>query len=87
MTTDIRLIAHTAQGDPGELASQRFGNGFAKAGLADPRGSDKANDRALGFGIQFFDGKIFDDPVLDLGETKVVRIQDLLGFMEVKSVG
>ena len=83
MAANFGLIAHTAQRHADKFASRRAGDGFSKRCLANPRRSDKAQDRAFQFGGAFLHGKIFKDALLDLFQAVMVRVQNGLGARQI----
>ena len=46
MAADLRLVAHTTERDPDELAAQGPGDGFTQRGLADAGRADQRHHRA-----------------------------------------
>ncbi len=72
VAADLGLVAHAAQRDADELASQRPGDRLAERRLADPRRADEAEDRPLHLLLQLADAEVLEDPRLDLLEVVVV---------------
>jgi hypothetical protein len=58
MTTYIRFVTNTTEGDTRELSIHRLGDGTPKRGLANARRSDKTENRATSFGVEFLDGQV-----------------------------
>ena len=79
MAANFGFVPHPAQRLADELAPGRLGNRLAQAGLANPRRPDEAQDRSLQLVGPGLDGEVLDNPVLDLFQRIVVRIQDRLG--------
>jgi len=86
VTTQLRLVVHTTEGDPDIFPAQSLCYGFAEAGLTDSRRPVEAQDRGLHIPFQLEDGKIFNDPFLHCVKAVVVAVQDLLGVLQVEVV-
>ena len=83
MTADLGLIVHAAERKANEFASGRLGNRPAKRGLADTGRADQAQNRSGQLVGALLDSKVFDDPLLDLLETVMIIVENLLGKFEV----
>jgi len=66
-----------------KLAPRGAGDGAAQRGLADARGPDQAQNRALQFVGADLHREIFDDPLLDLLQAIMVLVEDPLGLGDV----
>src|SRR4029077_19552422 len=84
MTTDLRLVADTAERHPDELAVQRACDGLANRRLARAGRADQREDRAGALVVrdpavlaQLAHGQVLDDPVLDVFEAGVIGVEDL----------
>ena len=83
MAADFRLIAHSAERHPDELAAGGLGDRHAERGLADARRSDETENRTFGIFHQLANGEKFEDALLDLLETIVIFVQNFLGARDV----
>ena len=83
---DFGFIPHAAEGHADILPAQRLGDGLAERGLADARRAVQANDGGLHVALQLEHGEVLDDALLDLFQSIVVLIEDLLGVGEVEVV-
>ncbi len=90
VTTDLGLVAHTAQADADELATHRLGDRAAKARLADARRAGEAEDLGrggdAGFLRQAAHGEELDNAFLDLVEAVMVLVEALFRRGEVDPV-
>jgi len=86
MAAHFRFVAHAAERDARELASQRLGDALAERGLADARRSHEAEDRALRVGIERPHREVLEDTLFDRLEIVVVAIEDLARRLEVEPV-
>jgi hypothetical protein len=77
VAADLGLVAHAAERDAHEAASERPRDGTTERRLADARRSDEAEDRAFDLADQLGDREILDDAFLDLVETVVVFVEDV----------
>ena len=77
MAADLGLVAHAAQREAHELASERAGDGLAERGLADAGRPDEAEDRPLHVVLQLAHGQVLEDALLHLLEAVVVGVEDL----------
>src|SRR5438093_13406876 len=86
MTTDFRLVAHTAETDPHKFAAQRVGNRLAETGFAYAGRPEKTEDRAVSLRIEFSYREIFDEPLFNFFQIVVIAIKDLLRLIEIEIV-
>ena len=86
VTLDLGLVAHAAERKAEELAAQRAGDGTAQRGLAHTGRPDEQDNRAGNFAFQDADPDEFQDALLDVLETVVVLVQNLLGALQVELV-
>src|SRR5690606_11151113 len=85
VTTDLSLVAYAAERHTDELASGSLGDGLAERGLTNAGRSNEAEDRTLELILTALDRELFDDTLLDLLQTEVIRIKDLLGVVQVRA--
>ena len=82
MTPNFGFITHPAECHPYKLTASGFGDRFTQTGFTDSWRTDQAQHWAT----QLFDPRlyrqIFDDAVFDFGQTVVIRVQNLLGFVQ-----
>ena len=83
---DLRLVAHAADRDPDELATEGAGDRLAERRLADARRPNEAQDRPLRVGIQRPHREVLEDPLLDRLEIVVVAIEDFARGLEIEAV-
>src|ERR1700716_468478 len=74
---------YAAERDAHEVAAGRIRDRLAERGLADARRTDQAQDRPGQLVGALLDGEIFDDALLDLLDTVMVVVEDLLGVDEI----
>ena len=86
MAPDLRLVSHAAHGDPDELAARRAGDGLAQTCLAGSRWPHEAQDRTPQRGVGLAHGQELHDALLDLLQTKVILLENLLGFAQPDGV-
>src|SRR5215208_2980229 len=86
MTANLRFIAHSAETDPHKFAAQRVGNRLAETGFAYAGRTEKTEDRAVSLRIEFSNGQIFDQPLLNFFQIVVIAIKDLLRLIEIEIV-
>ena len=86
VAADFGFIPHAAEGHADILPAERLGDGLAERSLADARGAVQANDGGLHVALQLEYGEVLDDALLDLFQSIVVLIEDLLGVGEVEVV-
>lgn len=79
MTLDLSDISQTANGEPEEFPFQGSGDRLSDRRLSNTRGTDKTDDLAFHSSTELPDGQELQDPVLDILQSVVVLIQDLLG--------
>ena len=98
MAADLRLVAHAAEGDPHEAATEGAGDRLAQRGLADARRADQREDGAglAASGADLFDAALLPqlahreqlhDPLLHLVEAGVVGIERGARRVDVELVG
>ena len=78
MPANLRFIAHAAERHADELSPRRFGDRHAERGFSHTRRSDEAKDRAFGILDQLPHRQKLKDAFLDLFQTIVIRVQNLL---------
>ncbi len=83
VAADLGLIVHAAEREAHEVAAGRPRDRFAERGLADAGRPDQAQDRAGQLVGALLDREVFDDPLLDLVETVMIIVENLLGKLEV----
>jgi len=83
VAANLGLIVHAAEREAHEVAAGRPRDRFAERGLADAGRPDQAQDRAGQLVGALLDREVFDDPLLDLLQTEVIVIEDLLGQLQV----
>ena len=83
---DLRLVPHTADRDALEVAAHRRRDGLAERGLAHAGGTDEAEDRAAGVGLELAHREELEDPVLHLLHVVVVAVERLARLLEVEVV-
>ena len=86
MAADFRLVAHAAQRDARELAAQRVGHTFAERGFADARRADQTKNRPFDLLPAFDHREKFEEALLDFRQTKVLFVQNALGFLQINLV-
>ena len=86
VAANLGLVAHAAQRDADELASQRAGDRLAERGLADAGRPREAEDRPLLPRRQLAHRQVLQDALLDLLEVVVVGVEDLARLLEVEPV-
>src|SRR5208337_2313239 len=72
----LRLVVHAAEAHANKLAVHGARDRLTERCLADAGGADEAEDRRFAARRQLADGKIFDDPALDLLEIEVILVED-----------
>ena len=83
VAANFALVAHPAKRDTDKLAPRGPCHRFSQRRLADTRGSDQTEDRALEFLGSLLNRQIFDDAFLDFLKPVMVVIQHLLGAAKV----
>jgi hypothetical protein len=92
VTADLSLVANAAETDPDKLAVHRAGDRSPEACLADTGRSGQAEDLRnaetdLVTGLaQLAHGQEVEDALLDVLETVMVLVEDLLGDFEVEAI-
>ena len=98
MAADLRLVAHAAEGDPHEAATEGAGDRLAERGLADAGRADEGEDGAglAARGADLLDaallaelahGEQLHDPLLHLVEAGVVGVERGARRVDVELVG
>ena len=87
MALDLGFVTHTAETEAKELAPQRFSDGTADGGLADPGRPDEEQDGTANFAPVDADGEEFDDTFLDVVEALVVAVENRPGGSQIQLVG
>src|SRR5262245_380268 len=87
VAADLGFVVYPAQAHAHELAPGSFRNALAERGLAHPRGTDEAQDRALAGRIQLAHGEIFENALLDLLEPIVIGLENATGVRDVDGLG
>src|SRR5262249_16132378 len=86
MAADFCLVAHPAETDPHEFATQRVSDRLAETGFADAGRSEKTEDSTVSLRIEFAHGEIFDQPFLSLFKIVVIAIENLLCLIEIEVI-
>ena len=86
VTTNLRLVAHAAQRDAGELAPQRFGDALAERCLADAGRSHEAENRASRRRIQGAHREVLENALFHRFQIIVIAVQDFAPGLEVEPV-
>src|SRR4030095_12188237 len=76
MTTDLRLVAHTAERNAVELPAERAGDRLPARRLAHARRTHEAENRILPGRSDLLDREIFQDPLLDLLDAFVILVEN-----------
>src|SRR5690606_7049754 len=75
VTANLRFVMDAAEAHAHELSPGCARNALAERGLADPRRTDEAQDRALALRIELAHRKVFEDPPLDLLQAVMVLVE------------
>ncbi len=95
VAADLRLVPYAAERDPDELAAHGTGHGLAQRGLADAGRPDQrqhgaaaapADQPQAAVRAPLAHGQVLGDAFLDVLQTGVVGVQDLLGAGDVVRV-
>src|SRR5215475_10497922 len=86
MAADFCLVAHPAETDPHEFATQRVSDRLAETGFADAGRPEKTEDSTVSLRIEFAHGEIFDQPFLNLFKIVVIAIENLLCLIEIEVI-
>ncbi len=86
MAADLGFVADAADREAHELTAHRTRDRLPERRLADAGRTDEAQDRAAQALLQFADGEVLDDPVLDLIEVVVVLVEDRPRLLDVDRV-
>ena len=79
VSPDVRLVVDAAQGNPGHFPVQAPGDGVGNGGFAHAGRADQADDLGRHIRRHFPHGDGFQNPFLDLLQSKVVVLQYLPG--------
>jgi len=79
MALDLGNIGQTTNRKPEELSLQGSGDRLSDRRLSHTRGADETDDFALHGSAKLSNGQKLQDPVLDILQSVMVLIQDLLG--------
>ena len=77
MSADLGFVAHAADRKAHELAAHRASDRLTERRFPDARRPDEAKDRAGQLLLEFADGQILDDALLDLLEIVVILVEDV----------
>ena len=80
---DFRLVTHAAKADANELAAGCLRHRLSERGLSDARWSDETEDRPLQLLGPLLDGEVFDDSFLDLFQSVVIAVENLLRSAQI----
>ena len=83
VAADICLIPDTAQGYAYVIAAHSAGDGSRQGRLTDAGRADEAENLILQIRCQLTYGDVFQNTILDLGQSVVIRIQNFLGGSHV----
>ena len=83
VAADLRLVAHSPQRHPHELAVGGAGDGASQRGLAHARRPDQAQDRSLELARPLLHGQVFENPFLDLLQPIMIGFQNRLGRCQI----
>ena len=83
MASDFRFIGNAAKGSLEELPSKGAGDRLRKRGLTTSWRAIEAKDRGFEIASRMFDGEVLNNPLLDLVESEVILIEDLLDVIEI----
>ena len=95
VATDLGLVAHAAECDPNELATEGAGDRLTERRLADTGRADKGQDGAgtpaldrgeLSLGPQLAHGEVLEDAFLDVLQPVVIGVEDASRFGDVEPV-
>ena len=87
MPADLRLVAHSTEGDSDELAIESAGDGTAQRCLAYSGRADEAEDRTFHLcAAQLAHGEVFEDALFDLLQIVVILVKDRAGPAEFEIV-
>ena len=83
MASDFRFIGNATEGSLEEFPSKGAGDRLRKRGLTTSWRAIEAKDRSFEITRRMFDGEVLNDPLLDLVESEVILIEDLLDVIEI----
>ncbi|MNL06492.1 hypothetical protein D3C87_1271270 [compost metagenome] len=85
MTTNFRLITHTAEGHAHEFAVGGVSNRLRQGRFTHPGRTDQAQHRTTNFLHALLHGEVFEDAFLDLFEAIVIGIQNVFCTRQVQA--
>jgi hypothetical protein len=80
MALDLSDVSQATNGEPEELPLQGTGNRLSNRRLSNTRRTNKADDFAFHGPAKLSDGQELQNPVLDVLQSVVVIVKDLLGI-------
>ena len=83
VSPDLRLVPDTSQTNSHVFLLQGAGHGSGDGSLSCPRRTYQTYDGCFAFGVQLSDCKEFKNPLLDLFQSIMVLIQNLLGPQKI----
>ena len=83
MAANLGFVAHSTKRHTHEVSACCSGHGFAQRCLTDTGRPHKAEDRPLHLANTGLDSEIFKNPLFDLLQPVMVRIQDLFGRLDI----
>ena len=86
MTTNFGFVAYAAEGDANKFASERTRHGLTERGFTGAGRPRKAENRTLEVTLQGKHRDVFDNPVLDLLEAEMIRVEHCARGINVKHV-
>ena len=86
VTADLGLVAHAAEREAHELASQRARDRAPERGLADAGRADEAQQRAARVALELAHRQVLEDALLDRAQVVVVLVEHLARVVEVEVV-
>ncbi len=85
VSADFRLVLHAAERHPGKVPAQRFRDRPHERRLSHARRPHQTDNRSLVFRTGLLQhGDIFENPLLDLFQAKMLRVQILLDLLQVQ---
>jgi len=86
MALDLGLVAHAADAETVERATQGLGDRLADTGFAHARRADQQYDRTADRAFVGPDGEEFEDAILDVIKAGMMGVEHLAGVFEVELV-
>ena len=86
MPPDLRLVPHTAQGNPDKFTAQGTGNGVAQRCFPGSRGAGETEDGPFDIGLQFAHRQVFNNALFGFFQAVMILIQDPSGFLDIQVV-